>query len=291
MAAETCLACGRCAAPYHVDCWHFVGRCSIFGCEATQAARWTGQAPAGPAPPRALLRIDESTRAVVPWRARVEGLARRLKIGARDLPKTIPAGLGGAAVAYGLMTVFASMFGHLYRARSLAVSASKIPAIGLAYGLVSPYLAPRQYRNPWQTARWGAAGWFVCLLLCRVLPALVDVSGTLGGAGRALVSASFVGFMLSSILLSSSVAEATLGGPEGDRRFGGLGAAPRMLVTWLLMWLVILPAHKVMWLDHRLPSLTQALEVAIWALLAAASGGTALETGKAEFKKSLPPAA
>jgi len=34
-AVEQTCACPECRAPYHQDCWEYLGRCAIYGCPAT----------------------------------------------------------------------------------------------------------------------------------------------------------------------------------------------------------------------------------------------------------------
>ncbi|MBV8559053.1 MAG: hypothetical protein JO116_26230, partial [Planctomycetaceae bacterium] len=31
------VVCGTCRTPHHRDCWEFVGRCSIYGCDGKQS--------------------------------------------------------------------------------------------------------------------------------------------------------------------------------------------------------------------------------------------------------------
>ncbi len=281
---QTALACARCSAPYHVDCWHFIGRCSIFGCEGKETSR--GLVPAIRTT-ATHVRIDETTRDPVFYRPLVEGWLRKLRTRARHIPQTVLAGAGGAFLAYGAMAVFTQFFGHLYQRGALWRSASHIPVIGIAYGLAAPFLAPWQRREPGQVAAVSGLVAMGSLVLCRALPKIMDL-GFLGGLEAPFLQGSFILFVLAAILFASSLAELAFGPKSrlGSRIAKG-GSLLRVAATWAVTVLALLPAHKQLWVGGTGLSGAQILEVAIWGLLAAATGGTAMETGKTSWEKEM----
>lgn len=263
------LFCGRCRAPYHVDCWHFVGTCSVFGCGGAAAVRQgelVAQAPAG-----APMVIDEHSR--LPLRALLLPLAlgwvRKMARRARDMPRTLAAGAGGAGVAVVGMLAFEASFKHLYFS-GLGTQKVLAVVIGFAYGLMAPFLAPTQLERPLRTAALALLAYYLLFF-------------------KAPVTTFFFGLAIGALILSSTaLSEAVMGaGSRLGRRLGRLGIPLRMGLAWGFMALVLVLTHPQVWFGGRPLIGAQYLEMGLWALLAVFSAGTALETGKEELKKKM----
>jgi hypothetical protein len=265
------MHCARCAAPYHVDCWHFVGSCSIFGCGCTQGRRAGEEIPPAPVASQLLL-IDENTQ--LPWAAHWKpvalGWARKLRVRTKDLPRTLLASGGGAILALLGMGVFETTFGHLYGGQ-LSGEKSIALQIGVLYGFASPFLSQAQLDRPGFTSGISLI-WFW----------LAFFHGPRGN----------VGFMLSIaflILASTSLSEFLFQLlPSPRKPFARLLIPVRMLVSWSFMFLVLCICHPQVWIHGRPLHRAQYIELGLWAVLAVFTGGTALETGKEEMKKCLP---
>lgn len=281
------LECGRCDAPYHVDCWHFVGRCSIFGCDSTVSSQGGGPNLPRPAEPMGVITIDESTRPPVRVDLVVQGWLRRVRAAASSMPRTLAAAGAGAVFAYTAMQAFILVMGHYFYAGALESAAWQMLMLGGVYGLVAPFAAPGQHRAPLRVAARAMAAWGIFLVMARVLPWMVGWSD-LGGVMMVVRKAGFYGCVVTSILVAASVAEAQLGAMRpAAERLGRLALPARMLASWVLTWALILPLHSVWWVVGWIQHPVQLVEVAVWSLLAVGSGVAAIETGKTEYRKSL----
>lgn len=263
------LHCVRCEAPYHVDCWHFVGACGIFGCGGTRAGRGDELTVPDPEAAPAVLHIDEDTRPslVTTLRPLVFGWVRKMAVRAVDTPKTLAAGVMGGFLAMGGMLAFDHYFGAVYTGNP-AAQGQVAAWTALSYGLLAPYLTPYQLDRPGWT---GAAALGAFYLLFYHGPAN-DVG---------LVAA-----LLAMILAAAGLSELLLGARTlPGRLLGPLGLPARMAVAFVAMLGTLVVFHPQNWVGGPPLIEVQYIELGAWSLLAVLAGQSALETGKAEMEK------
>lgn len=258
------LHCRSCEAPYHVDCWHFVGSCGIFGCGGTRAGRGDELVAPGAGEPAAVLVIDEDTRPGlgVVLRPLVRGWLRKMAVRAVDTPRTLVAGAAGGLLAMGGMLAFDQAFGAMYGG-DLAAQAKVAAWTALAYGVLAPYLTPYQLDRPGATGALALGAFYVLFY-----------HGPSGDAG--LVAA-----LLAMILAAAGFSELVLGARTlAGQALGRLALPGRMALAFVAMLGALVVFHPQRWLRGLPLAPVQYLELAAWSLLAVLAGQSALETGK-----------
>lgn len=268
------MACGDCLAPHHTDCWAFQQGCSIFGCG--------GHSPVPLATVEDHLQargltITEATRAPLRLGPVVQSLARKFTSRARFLPRTLTAGVLGACLGVGIGSLFEVDFLHKgYVFGGLLGS-------GALYGLLAPFLAPFQVRHP----RIATGLSFLFFTSLFAVLDYLSVRGFLGGIGLAAI---FSGMLL----FATSASEALLGARTwAAEKLGRLSSPLRMGLTWgafvagFLLLAVMDAGHwPASW---RWPDAQVVQDILGVSLMVAASGGTAMETGKQAFLEAVTP--
>lgn len=268
VALDEAIACSSCSAPHHQDCWDYHGGCSLFGCgsrdsiefEAIRASLESGE-----------IAITERTRPPVRWDAVREGLVRKLRTRARDVPRTLVTGLAGAAASVACYLLFNPARGEptmLYLAIFLT---------GGLYGLLSPFMAPTQIRRPGRMATAGLVS-FVGLYL---FGEWLHISGD--WALALIVPLFFFAFVF-----ASSTSEWLAGTRTAlGERLGRAALPVRLALGWLgavglMVGTLVIDRHGA------LPSLWVLKEIALWGLLAVGTTMPALEQGKSRYLEALP---
>lgn len=202
------------------------------------------------------------------------GLVRKLRIRAKDLPRTMLASGGGGLLALWGMWLFEATFGHLYGGQ-LASQKQIALQIAVLYGLASPFLAPFQLGRPVITGLLALAAYYWAFFY-----------GPVGNLG---FMAAIVFLILSSSSLAEFLFQLTRGLPPQARQvLRWIGLPLRMAISWVFMFAVLCATHPQVWFRSLPLHRAQYLELALWAVLAVFAGGTAMETGKEEMKKCLP---
>lgn len=264
MTAGEDLACGRCGAPHHPDCWEYAGGCSVYACGET------GTRPLRDAGAGDLMVLDEaSAPASVPVE-RARALARYVRAHAVDMPRCIAWGLGGMG-----MGIFSLA---LFDQGMPPVTIAVFLASGLLHGIVSPFLARLQHRRP------GAVGG-VAVVTFALLTVWLEQGARLPVA---MEMVSVLLMLLSWMVASSSLAD-LLAGPRswlGPRLGRGQGPA-RLLLAWgaalgtFMLWPLLLGYPYLDPLRFG--------RIAFMAAMVATSGIPALERGKSAYLERLPP--
>ena len=263
------LHCLRCEAPYHVDCWHFVGTCGIFGCGGTRAGRGDElEVPEVGAAP-VVLHIGEDTAPSLVARLRplVLGWVRKMAVRAVDTPRTLAAGVVGGFLALGGMLAFDQAFGAIYSG-SPAAQAQVAAVTALVYGVLAPYLTPYQLDRPGFTGVLSLGAFYGLFY-----------HGPASDVG-------LVGALLALILAAAGFSELALGARTvGGRLLGPLGLPARMVVAFAAMFVALVIFHPQSWRGGQALLEVQYYEMAAWSLLAVLAGPSALETGQQAMQK------
>lgn len=264
------LACERCQAVVHEDCWAYAQACATYGCGGQRAvprSQLPAQRPGGP------VQIHEDTRAPIPWRLAFEAPARYLVDRSRDLPRTLPVGVAGAALTcLGIAFVAgADDFARNYDKYGLVLVA------GATFGALAPFLAPLQLRRPWTLAAL-SGGAFLWML---------TYTARTGASSQWLP---FISYFALSTLCATSLCEPifrSLRGRTGKQLRLGLRAA----IAWAAGFLVW--AVGVIGLDgtKALTDLDGLAFMAAFGLLSAVCGAVPMERAKDSYRAGLLPEA
>lgn len=261
------LACATCLAPHHPECWEFAQGCSLFGCGGQGTIPYPGDAlelaPGG-------LRITEGSRPPLRLDAVALGLARRLRNRARDLPRTLSAGIGGASLS---LLVYLQLLPAHGNAGMLYLA---ILATGILYGFLAPFLAPWQHRRPGVMTGVGVGGF-----------GLLFLAGNLGPLGRKLELALVVFLFFHAFLFASSLSEWVAGARSAlGARLGRLALPLRAALAWGSAFALMASASA--WNRGYTPPSRVLWEIAIWGLVAIGTVVPALERGKSAYRERLP---
>lgn len=254
------IGCARCAAPYHVDCYHYIGTCSIFGCGHDQTAPY--EQLGNVVPSNHSVTITEGTRPEFSLKPYLEGMQRKFLTRSKHLPMTIGAGLLGSLMTMVGFAVFVSSTHHA----SLWIG---LLFCGLAPGILSPFVAPTQHRQPGLASAVSGLAFMTCY-------------------GLRLVGSRFFWSTMTvatGIFFATSLAEAVFGKltPAGQA-LGRFATPVRHLASWGFFLLSIFTGA---WLfGEHLTSLAYQ-EISMLSLLALVAAVPALEMGKEEYKREI----
>lgn len=255
-------ACGLCAAPHHPACWGEAGRCTTYGCG--------GVLPVPYRPLVASASVDEASPDALPapWVP-----PPRLQAALQDLPASLRASAGGAAlalVAY-LVLFGARLFTHLPQV-ALGVGTAAV-----VYAGISTLVAGVQHRYPGETAVAGGTLFLALFVLgdfehvawFRILP-------------MAVLAAT------SGFVCATATAEAVAGpSTRLGRHLGRAGGVARAALTFVTFAALCLLAA----LPTTIPVGRALPEILTWALLAAACGSPSMDAARAQERKRLAAAA
>lgn len=250
-------ACARCGAPHHADCWAFNGRCSIFGCGGAEAVPFRSLSAVTR---RKNMVITEHTRPEFTLAPLIEGMGRKLTTRAKDLPKTLAAGLAGSLAT---MAGFA-LFVEGTRSSFLWMG---LLFCGLGPGALAPFVAPTQHKRPMLASAISGALFFFCYAMRF-------------GQSRFFWSTLTVA---TGILFATSVAEGLFGKltPAGQA-LGGMAAPVRHLASWgFFLGAILLGAF----LNSEVLSALAYQEISVLSVLALVAAVPALEMGKEEHRR------
>lgn len=253
------IGCTRCGAPYHTDCFHYYGKCAIFGCGVTTTSSYQTL-------PKVVqdqaVEITESSRPEFSLEPFVEGMKRKFLTRAKDLPATIGAGLAGSLLTMGGFALFVNGTHHA----SLWIG---LLFCGLGPGILAPFVAPVQHRRP-ALASAVSGGLFSIFYLLRfwMLEARFFWSVMTVAAG---------------IFFATSLAEAVLGKLTPVGHALGRWAAPLRHIASCAFFLgsIVLTATI---LGEELSRLA-IQEISVLSVLALVAAVPALELGKGEFER------
>ena len=217
VSAEKAIACQKCSAAFHQDCWEFNGQCGIYGCGATEYGQLTISEQTE------LLAIDEQTSP--PWRIEpyLESFIRRLPTWGRAYIPPISLGFVGAATVYGL-GVF--VFGQPAQTRVAFI----LMICGGLMSFLATLLAPIIKKAPLLVAAFfGSLGSFLFFLLneTRRVRSVADIVG--------------ISFIVAAAIFATSLVEKILG-PLTDFQERGTTSkgVVRGLLTMFLLFLYFL---------------------------------------------------
>lgn len=252
--ADHAIGCTRCGAPYHTDCFHYYGKCAIFGCGTTTTASYGALPPVVRAHS---LTITESTRPEFSLEPIAESMKRKFLTRAKDLPLTIGAGLLGSVLTMAGFAAFVSSPHHASLYLGLLFC-------GLGPGLVAPFVAPTQHRRP-ILASVVTGLLFFCFYGMRFEGARFFWSTMTVAAG---------------MFFATSLAEGLLGKltPAGNA-LGRLAAPVRHLASWAFFLGAILLGAS---LNGEHLSALAYQEIGVLSVLALVAAVPALEMGKEE---------
>lgn len=259
LAASEAVGCSRCLAPYHTDCYHYNGKCAIFGCGNTSIQPFEKLALSAV---KKDLTITENTRAPIRIDPFLEGLKRKFVTRSRDLPMTLGAGLLGSVLT---MIGFATFVdGQMHETLVLGLL-----FCGVGPGLLAPFLAPFQQRKAQlATAMSGFVFFFFYFL---------RLNGNRFFWSTLTVAA--------GIFFATSLSEAIFGKytPTGHA-LGRLASPIRHLTSWAFFYYAILAG--AMFFGESLG--VQAFqEIKVLSVLALVAAVPALEMGKEDHRPKL----
>lgn len=254
---EAAIGCTRCGAPYHTDCFHYYGKCAIFGCETTTTQAFTLLPPVVQ---KQSMHITEGTApsfSVAPY---LEGAKRKFLTRAKDLPMTIGAGLVGSVLTMGGFLFFVDNSHHPTLWLGLLFC-------GLGPGLLAPFIAPSQHRHPVAASTISGVLFFLFYTLRF-------------GSARFFWSTMTVA---AGIFFATSLAEAVLGKltPAGQA-LGRLASPLRHIASWAFFLGAILLGAK---LNGEHLSQLAYQEITVLSVLSLVAAVPALEMGKEEFRR------
>jgi hypothetical protein len=253
-------ACVLCSSPHHQDCWEFAGGCSTFGCGGTEQVPFTSVE-------QGLQVADVQVAAEPPARQALAVQGRRilgrLRVEARSLTTTVPAGLVGGAVSLAVGCLLVGITNAL-----APKPVQVLMGMGLLYGCLAPFLVNFQLRHPRKVLAAGS------LLLCAALNWQLYTYRNHAQIILSLVAATTLGSTLSEMAFGRRSRAAELLGPA---------AVPvRYLATGILSLLSIFLGSYVVVSSINFTG-PESLVVSI---LAALCAGHPLERGKAIVEES-----
>ena len=217
VSVEKAIACEKCSAAFHQDCWEFNGQCGIYGCGATEYGQLTINEQTE------LLAIDEQT--VPPWRIEpyIEIFIRRLPTWGRAYIPPVSLGFVGAATVYGLGVI---AFGQPPGLRV----ASILMVCGGLMSFLAAILAPIIKKAPLLVAAFfGSLGTFLFYLLneTRRVRSIADIVG--------------ISFIVAAAIFATSLVEKVLGPLKDFQERGSTTKGViRGLLTMFLLFLYFL---------------------------------------------------